>query len=125
MEGLKKRNTNNNEETPLMDDDYNTDDLPYKGKVFLARRKKPDSWKMIGFQVLINITRNYFYLIFSPFFSRLCWLYSLLGWFFTRTTILIIFILIYFIFTRILDMIQHNIILVINIYTVIFIITKN
>ena len=50
MEGLKKRNTNNIDESPLLDT-YSTDDLPYKGKVFLARRKKPDSWKMIAFQV--------------------------------------------------------------------------
>ena len=57
MEGLKKRNNNNNnEEAAALMDDYNTDDLPYKGKVFLARRKKPDSWKMIGFQVFLVLS---------------------------------------------------------------------
>ena len=33
------------------DSDDSDDDLPYGGKVFLARRRKPDSWFCIAFQV--------------------------------------------------------------------------
>ena len=51
-EGLKRRNTAHaDDEKSLIADDDAISDLPYKGKVFLARRKKPDSWKMIAFQV--------------------------------------------------------------------------
>ena len=33
------------------DEEYSSDeDLPYRGKVYLARRKKPDSWPCIAFQ---------------------------------------------------------------------------
>jgi hypothetical protein len=34
-----------------VDDDFSDDDLPYGGKVYLARRRKPDSWACIAFQV--------------------------------------------------------------------------
>jgi hypothetical protein len=33
------------------DTDDSDDDLPYGGKVFLARRRKPDSWLCIAIQV--------------------------------------------------------------------------
>jgi hypothetical protein len=35
------------------DTDDSDDDLPYGGKVFLARRRKPDSWLCIAFQVKV------------------------------------------------------------------------
>ena len=34
------------------------DDLPYRGKVYLARRKKPDSWPCIAFQVNLLFSRS-------------------------------------------------------------------
>jgi hypothetical protein len=49
-EGLKKRNFSTLEDAKPLYDEL-TNDLPYKGKVFLARKKKPDSWLMIIFQV--------------------------------------------------------------------------
>ncbi len=33
------------------DDDFSDDELPYGGKVYLARRRKPDSWACIALQV--------------------------------------------------------------------------
>ena len=33
------------------DSDDSDDDLPYGGKVFLARKRKPDSWPCIALQV--------------------------------------------------------------------------
>lgn len=35
------------------DDDFSDDDLPYGGKVYLARRSKPDSWACIALQVFL------------------------------------------------------------------------
>ena len=39
------------------DSDDSDNDLPYGGKVFLARKRKPDSWPCIAFQV-----RDHFFL---------------------------------------------------------------
>jgi hypothetical protein len=70
MENLKKRNRNSlsipkpkskqeqQEQVEKLlanendDDDFSDDDLPYGGKVYLARRQKPDSWACIAFQVI-------------------------------------------------------------------------
>jgi hypothetical protein len=50
---IKKRNVRKDSlQEPLIDDETTAGyDLPYGGKVFLARKKKDDSWLMIGLQV--------------------------------------------------------------------------
>lgn len=57
-DNLKKRRVMTEEEEEeflenlLGNQDSDSDDeLPYGGKVYLARRRKPDSWACIGFQV--------------------------------------------------------------------------
>jgi hypothetical protein len=34
------------------------DELPYRGKVFLARKKKPDSWACIAVQASLHLNRS-------------------------------------------------------------------
>lgn len=61
-ENLVKRNVMSQEEeealiekiysrVPQNDESDSDDELPYGGKVFLARRRKPDGWLCIAFQV--------------------------------------------------------------------------
>ena len=63
-ENLKKRTMTKDEEDELLEklyagyeDDSSDDELPYGGKVYLARRHRPDTWLCVGIQVfyLINI----------------------------------------------------------------------
>ena len=60
MSDLKKRNVkeedkelliNNNYDNYVDEDEEDYDDLPYKGKVYLARKKRDDSWLCVGLQV--------------------------------------------------------------------------
>ncbi len=53
MQNIKKRNVSQaNLKEPLIEEEQMEYDLPYGGKVFLARKKKDDSWLMIIFQVI-------------------------------------------------------------------------
>lgn len=61
LDTVKKRTVIKEEEKDLLSNDYDNyvhedeedyDDLPYKGKVYLARKKRDDSWLCIGIQVI-------------------------------------------------------------------------
>ena len=58
-DNLKKRNIVHDEDQEALydnyvdDDDVDYDNLPFKGKVYLARKKKDDSWACIALQVFI------------------------------------------------------------------------
>ena len=63
-ENLKKRTMTKEEEDELIerlyskfDDESSDDELPYGGKIYLARRQKPDGWLCIGFQVFLNAVK--------------------------------------------------------------------
>jgi hypothetical protein len=61
-DNLKKRTIVHDEDQEALydnyvdDDDVYYDNLPYKGKVYLARKKKDDSWPCIALQVFIVLT---------------------------------------------------------------------
>lgn len=76
-ENLKKRNVMTEEEQEALlekiygnyDEDADSDDeLPYGGKVYLARKAKPDSWACIAIQVNSSskfLNRRFFKFNFS------------------------------------------------------------
>lgn len=55
---LKKRKVSiAEEEKPILAEEEIEkvkDELPFKGKVFLARKKKPDSWIVVAVQVYLS-----------------------------------------------------------------------
>ena len=63
-DNLKKRNlTRTEEENELLeklygnfeeDDDITDDEMPYGGRIYLARKKKGDSWACITLQVIFH-----------------------------------------------------------------------
>ncbi len=69
-EGLRSRVTISSDRTPLLDEEEQTaftDDedrgedpsLPFGGKVYLARRKKPDTWLTFFLEVCGQISNTY------------------------------------------------------------------
>lgn len=65
---LKKRNVSAQEQDEMLekllqnrnqklaeDDDSDLEDLPFRGKVYLPRRQKPDSWACIALQVFLVV----------------------------------------------------------------------
>jgi hypothetical protein len=75
-ENLKKRRgvMTEEEEEKLLDrilgdknyDDESDDDIPYAGKVYLSRKKLPDSWACVGLQVFLVLA--VFALIYYAYF---------------------------------------------------------
>ena len=70
---LKKRKHVSFEQPLMMP--KSVDDLPYGGKVFIARQKKPDTWPMFLFQVFYSL--NFQKKCFNKIYN---WLICNLGW---------------------------------------------